>query len=137
MTTEQRQKNKRVLVVEDEPTISRVCQRVLAAQGFEVDIAMNGLIAMQMVNEKTYDLCLSDIKIPLMGGIEFYSQLTSERPELAGKIIFMSGDTLSGNTAELLKEAKRPFLPKPFVPDELLKIIRSVDLQMEAALETS
>jgi DNA-binding NtrC family response regulator len=62
MNTEQIRKN-RALVEADKSVISQVCQRVLLAAGFEVDIAMNGLIAMQMVNENTYDFCLSDIKI--------------------------------------------------------------------------
>jgi len=123
MVTDQIRK-KQVLVVEDEPAISRACQRVLTAEGFEVDIAMNGLIAMQMVNQKTYDLCLSDIKIPLMGGVEFFNHLTKEHIDLAERIVFTSGDILSGNTSEFLKEVKRPFISKPFSPDELKKVIK-------------
>jgi DNA-binding NtrC family response regulator len=96
------------------------------AEGFEVDIAMNGLIAMQMVNENTYDICLSDIRIPIMGGMEFYSHLTKEHPDLAERIIFTSGDILSGNTAEFLAQSKRPFLPKPFMRDDLIKIVRTL-----------
>jgi CheY-like chemotaxis protein len=114
---------KKVLVIEDEPVISRICQRVLTSEGYDVDTAMNGLVAMQLVHEKNYDLFLSDIKIPLMGGIEFYNHLKKEHPEMAEKIIFSSGDILSGNTDEFLKEANRPFLPKPFTPDQLRFIV--------------
>jgi CheY-like chemotaxis protein len=123
-------KKKRALVVEDEPIISRVCQRVLTAEGYEVDTAMNGLVAMEMVNQRSYDLCLSDIKIPLMGGIEFFSHLKKEHTDLADKIIFTSGDILGGNTADFLKKANRPFLPKPFTPDQL-RIIVNKTFDME------
>jgi len=115
---------KRALIVEDEPVISRVCERVLTNEGYEVDTAMNGEIALRMVKGKSYDLCLSDIKIPVMGGIEFYGYLKGEHSELINKIIFTSGDTLSGNTEEFLKNAHRPFLPKPFTPDQLRQIVQ-------------
>ncbi|HEY82645.1 MAG TPA: response regulator [Dehalococcoidia bacterium] len=52
---------KRILVVEDEPTISELCQRVLASKGFEVDIAANGKIAQDMVEKLDYKLLLIDI----------------------------------------------------------------------------
>jgi CheY-like chemotaxis protein len=123
---DQERVRKRALVLEDEPAISRACQRVLTAAGFEVDQAVNGLIAMKMVDEKSYDVCLSDIKIPVMGGIEFYYHLRREHPDLAARVIFTSGDILSGNTAEFLREARRPFLAKPFTPDTLLEAVKKV-----------
>jgi len=52
---------KRILVVEDEPAISDVCQRVLTGEGFEVDIAVNGKVAQGMIEEKQYDICLIDM----------------------------------------------------------------------------
>jgi two-component system NtrC family sensor kinase len=112
------------LIVEDEPAISRACQRVLMTEGFEVDIAMNGLIAIQMVNAKNYDLCLSDVCMPGMSGIELYRYLEEVRPDLANKMVFTTGDVLNRTTSEFLKEVKRPVLTKPFTLDELIKVIR-------------
>jgi CheY-like chemotaxis protein len=114
---------KRVLVVEDEPMISRVCRKTLTAGGFEVDIAINGLVAKEMLDKKTYDLCLTDIRTPVMNGIEFYRYLQKEHLDLAGKVIFTTGDVLSGNIDAFLREVNRPFLPKPFTPDELKKVV--------------
>ena len=115
---------RKALVVEDEPAISRACQKVLTAEGFDVDVAMNGFIAMKMVNEKTYDLCLSDIKIPGMGGIELFNKLKEHHSDLINTFIFMSGDILGGSTAHFLEEVKKPFLAKPFSPDELRNVLR-------------
>jgi DNA-binding NtrC family response regulator len=115
---------KTALVIDDELPISRACQRVLETEGFEVDIALNCLIAMKMVHERKYDFCLSDIRTPGMNGVEFYRYLEKACPDLTSKMVFTTGDVLSGNTSEFLKEVKRPCLSKPFTLAELIKIIR-------------
>jgi len=111
------------LVVEDEPMISRVCRKALMNNGFEVDIAINGLVAKKMVAERKYDLCLTDIRTPAMNGIELYRYLEKEYPALAERVIFTTGDVLSGNVNAFLKEVNRPFLPKPFSPSELAQVV--------------
>lgn len=115
---------KSAIVVEDEPLISRVCRRVLMAEGFDVDLAADGLIAKELIKTKFYDLCLSDIRTPEMNGVELYRYLEKEYPGLASKVIFTTGDVLSGNIGAFLKEVQRPFLAKPFTPDELKKVVQ-------------
>jgi DNA-binding NtrC family response regulator len=124
--TQENNNQKKVLVVEDEPIIGKVCQRTLTASGFKVDMAVNGLVAKKMVGEKSYDLCLSDIRTPEMNGIELFEYLEQEHPELACKMIFTTGDVLSNNIETFLKRVNRPFLAKPFSPDELRKVIGQV-----------
>jgi CheY-like chemotaxis protein len=115
---------KSVLVVEDEPGILRIYVRTLTAEGFQVDVAMNGQIGLGMWRRKNYDLCISDIKTPCMSGIELFQHLADENPEAVKKFIFATGDVLSGNTEEFLKATGRPYLPKPFTPEELRNIVR-------------
>jgi CheY-like chemotaxis protein len=115
---------KSVLVVEDEPGIAIVCLRILNAEGFRVDIAINGEIALDMWKEKKYDLCISDIRTPYMNGIEFFKRLTDQYPEAIKKFIFTTGDVMSGNVKEFLEETGKPYLPKPFTPEELRAIVR-------------
>lgn len=114
----------RILVVEDEPVISQVCARILSAEGFEVDIAINGQIAKDMVRKKRYALCLIDIRTPVMNGMELYQYLKEEYPELASRVLFTSGDVLSSSIAAFLREVNRPYLRKPFTPDELITAVR-------------
>jgi len=123
---------RRALVVEDEPVISRLCQRILIAEGFDVDIAMNGLIAKKMVDDKSYDLCVSDIRTPDMNGMQLYEYLEQEHPELARRVIFTTGDVMSGSIAQFLNENKRPFLPKPFTRDELKQAIRDAFAEIDS-----
>ena len=115
---------KTILVVEDEPAISEVCRRVLTSEGFRVEIAVNGLVAQNMIEKKQYDLCLIDIRTPQMNGKELYQWLKEKHQPLASRVIFTTGDVMGGDTQQFLEQAACPFLPKPFTPDELKAIMR-------------
>lgn len=115
---------KRILVVEDEPAISQVCRLVLTRDGFEVDTAVDGRMAQGMLREGDYDLILMDIRMPVMGGREFYQILEVQYPELVDRVIFATGDVIGNDTRKFLERSGRPFLPKPFTPDELKTIVR-------------
>ncbi len=115
---------KRILIVEDEPAICQVCLRTLTGEGFDVDVAANGAVAQDMLGKKEYDLCLVDIRTPIMNGRELYQHIKEEHPELANKVIFTTGDVLDDRLELLLREANRPYLPKPFTPDELIAAVR-------------
>lgn len=116
--------SKRILIVEDEPAICQVCLRTLTGEGFDVDVAANGAVAQDMLGKKEYDLCLIDIRTPIMNGRELYQHIKEEHPELANKVIFTTGDVLNDKLELLLRETNRPYLPKPFTPDELTAIVR-------------
>ena len=115
---------KRILIVEDEPAISDVCRRILTGEGFEMDIAVNGKVAQDMLKEKQYDLCLFDIRTPVMDGKELYQWLKEKHPQQASRVIFTTGDVMGGDTQSFLEQASRPFLPKPFTPAQLKAIMR-------------
>ena len=77
-----------------------------------------------MLEEKDYELCLIDIKTPVMNGKQLYQVIVGKHQKLAERVIFISGDTASEYTKHFLKVTGRPFLPKPFTPDELKAIVR-------------
>lgn len=122
---------KRILVVEDEPAIYQVCQRALTSEGFEVDIAVNGDVAQGMLGEKDYDLCLIDIRTPVMNGKQLYQVIIGKHPKLVNGTIFTTGDVIDGYTQRFFELARRPFLPKPFTPDELKTIVRETLKEIE------
>jgi len=115
---------KRILVVEDEPAISEICRRVLVSEGFAVSIAPDGKIAQDMIEKEEYGLCLIDIRTPAMSGMELYQWIMEKHPKLANGVILTSGDVMGGNIQDFLKHVARPFLPKPFTPDELRTTLR-------------
>ena len=123
---------KRILVVEDEPAISQVCLRVLTSERFEVDIAANGELAQAKLQEKDdYTLILIDIRTPVMNGKELYQWIKEKYPELTNGVIFTTGDVMGGDTQSFLELVGRPFLPKPFTPDELRTTVQQALSELE------
>lgn len=116
---------KSILVVEDEPNIAKICYQTLNSGRFEVDIAVNGRIAQRMVETKRYALCLVDIWIPEMTGIDFFYWLRERHPELAKRVIFTTGDLLNTEITQFIEQSGMPFLPKPFTPNELQDVLLS------------
>jgi len=110
---------KKALIIEDEPIVARVCSRILTANGIDVDIASNGLIAREYVYQNTYDLYISDIRMPEFNGIQFYRYLEQYYPVAKTRVIFTSGDVMNNDIKSFLNNLTTVFLPKPFTPQEL------------------
>ncbi len=118
--------NLRILVVDDEPVVANICQRMLTTEGFKVDIASNGKIAQQMLQNNHYDYCMIDVRMPIMNGDDLYRWLQEENPSLANRVIFTSGDVINTSTRNFLAQNERPFLSKPFTPDDLINTVRQL-----------
>jgi C4-dicarboxylate-specific signal transduction histidine kinase len=92
----------RVLIVEDEEPVRRPMTRYLTRKGADVVEAGDGAAALTLLRERAADVILADLRMPRMGGMELYAQLEEERPELAARVLFLSGDVSqlaeSGNT---------------------------------------
>jgi CheY-like chemotaxis protein len=115
---------KRILAIDDEPIISRVSLRVLKADGFDVDVAGNGLAAKALAGKVEYDLYLCDIRMPEMNGMEFYEYLRKAHPGCESRVIFVSGDTMNHEVKTFLSDKSNLFLMKPFTPEELRAVIQ-------------
>jgi len=122
---------KRILIVDDEPAICQLCQRVLTGEGFEADIAVNGKAAQDMIEEQQYHLFLIDIRLPVMTGKELYQWLEEKHPQLASRVIFTTGSVIGGDTLSFLEQTGRPSLPKPFTPAQLKAIMRDALKEVE------
>ena len=66
-----------------------------------------------------------------MDGKQLYQAIIAKHPKLAKRVIFTTGDVLEGDTQRFLELAGRPFLAKPFTPDELKTIVREALRQIE------
>ena len=120
----------KILIVEDEPVICKVCQRVLVKEGFEVDVAVDGEAAQGMMGRQDYDLYLVDVRTPVMNGKQLYQYIEDEHPELVNRVIFTTGDLIGDDTQGFLKLTGRPCLPKPFTSSELKDIVRETLMQV-------
>ena len=116
--------NSRILLVEDESGIRRICRRVLIAEGYQVDVAAHGAIAEEMLMEEDYDLILVDIKTPVMNGKQLYQYIRERHPGLIDRVVFTTGDVIGNDTQSFLEQAGRPVLLKPFTPGDLKATVK-------------
>ncbi len=81
-----------VLIIEDEEGVRRPMARFLARRGAEVEEATDGVDGLRRLRVRAPDVILVDLRMPRMGGIELYAQLEQQRPDLAARVLFLSGD---------------------------------------------
>ncbi len=103
----------RILVVDDEPMIVDLLTDVLAGAGHQVDGAADGSEACRMASSGAYDLVITDVRMPRMNGMDLYRNLLSVRPEMARRVLFMTGDLMDREVARFLTETGAPTLYKP------------------------
>ena len=114
----------RILVVEDESSVLEVIQRALMRNGYSVDGAENGIDGLKRLEVQHYDLIICDIRMPGMGGIEFFQEVEKKDQELARRIIFTSGDTVNAGSQNFIKLTGSTLLLKPFELDNLLQVVQ-------------
>jgi two-component system NtrC family sensor kinase len=109
----------RILVVDDEPHIIHYMRATLEAWGHTVAVASNGTEALAQATAQPFDVVITDLRMPELGGRELYEALEQEHPAIARCVVFSTGDTVGGDTLRFLETAGRPFLRKPFTLAEL------------------
>jgi PAS domain S-box-containing protein len=115
-----------VLVVEDEASLRDLLVDALSEGGFLVEAASTGEEAIQLVERRNFDAVISDIKMPGIGGKELYLYIQKHHPEIAEKIVFITGDVLSRDTQSFLQITNSRFIEKPFSPDALVVLLNDM-----------
>jgi signal transduction histidine kinase/CheY-like chemotaxis protein len=115
----------RVLLVEDDPAVVNVVLRTLGDSN-SVEVAADGADGLRRARAGAYDLVLCDLRMPAVGGLELHRRLSEQRPELAARLLFISGDTSSAATRRELQATGQPLLTKPFRPEELYAAIAAM-----------
>jgi PAS domain S-box-containing protein len=110
----------RLLVVDDEADLAALMRDLLESAGYDVATAESGAIALELLDTARFDAIVSDLRMPDMDGAGLWRQVSARHPELAGRMLFVTGDTLSPNARQFLKDAKGLSLDKPFSKADLL-----------------
>ncbi len=113
----------RVLVIDDEPHIQHYMQATLEAWGHEVAIAVDGAEGLERATHDPFDVIISDLRMPALGGREMFEALQQQNPDAAERVVFSTGDTVRGNTLQFLESLGRPYLRKPFSLAELRSVL--------------
>ena len=113
-----------ILVVDDESGITSALEYLLQGDGYQVETAANGRMAIEKLRERTYDLLLSDLRMPELDGMGLYEELAQHYPHLLSRLIFLTRDTLNAETTRRLEQVGAPRLSKPFTATEVRRVVQ-------------
>ena len=116
----------RILVVEDQPAVAQMLAEVLEADGHEVETAANGLLALDKIEARPYDLIISDLRMPELDGVGLYREIKRRQPALLSRFLFVSGTADQPEYRRFLAESAVPILAKPFAVADLQRLTRQV-----------
>ncbi len=117
----------RVLLVDDEPALVRVVQQLLADEDYDVVTVGSGNDAMALLDrDPAFDVILCDLMMEHGSGADLYAHVRSARPDMAERIIFMTGGTFRQETRDFLARVSNPCLDKPFNLDELIQTVAHI-----------
>jgi len=115
-----------ILIVDDEPEVVSILAEILADDAHLVETTYSGLAALDKLRDGTYDLIISDLRMPHLDGPGLYREIARRHPQLIRRMIFVTGDTLGPESAEFLRQSAAPTFGKPFVPDDVRRVIHQV-----------
>jgi PAS domain S-box-containing protein len=114
-----------VLLVDDEPEVVIMLKEILAKDGYEVVTSGDGMEALQLLEDRRFDAILCDIRMPRLDGPSLLRALQERNPELARKLLLMTGDVL--RAADVLPpDISACLLEKPLDPAEVRRRVRDL-----------
>lgn len=123
--------SKRLLIVDDEPNLLRALEAYLSSEGFEVSTARSGTEALTKVAQAVPDLIVSDIRMPGMNGYELARHFRDSARTALVPIVFLTAKGETDDRIEGFRAGVDAYVTKPFVPDELLAVIKNIISRVE------
>ena len=119
----------RALIIDDEGTIRTALRRYFSRRGWTVDEAEDGRVALATLDSAdavSYDVIISDLKMPGLTGIELHDRLRTSHPQLLGRLVFSTGDVASPQAAEFVRRTTCTVLQKPFELAALGELVEQI-----------
>jgi putative two-component system response regulator len=126
----------RILIVDDEPIVRRLCRYTLQGQGLQCDEAVNGVMALELLKTCNYDLVISDSEMPEMTGMTLLKSLRENPPSQNLKVIMFSGRASADEMAQFLAHGADDYLTKPLSISQFLSRVKAA-LRLKAAQDRS
>jgi DNA-binding NtrC family response regulator len=114
----------RILLIEDERSVAAFLRKALESRGYEVAFCSSAAEGLQLLASGQFNGVISDFRTP--GGVtgaDVRDWIHRHRPELASRIVFITGDTASPETATLLAQGQTPCVEKPFRVQQLMDAV--------------
>jgi two-component system NtrC family sensor kinase len=113
-----------VLLIEDEPAVMAYVRAALERNGYQVVPAESGADALRLLASGQFHGVISDMRTPGgVDGAQVHAWIATHRPELASKLVFITGDIASEETAATLRQTGAPCVEKPFRVQQLISVV--------------
>jgi two-component system cell cycle sensor histidine kinase/response regulator CckA len=113
-----------ILIVEDEAALASAMADALSDVGYVTERAADGEEALARITDRRFDLVICDLKMPRLDGRAFHRRLSTIEPEMAKRVVFVSGEVDLGGSEEFFRESGCRWLAKPFRLADLLNVVR-------------
>jgi len=114
----------KILVLDDDPSLAEMLAETLLILGHQASSCQDSTEALDLLKTQTFDLIISDYRMPGLDGCGFYQRVRSTMPDLANRIVFLTGDALNHTTQAFLESTGNAYLTKPFRLDDVREVIR-------------
>ena len=113
-----------VLLIEDEPAVMALVRAVLEGHGYAVVSTESGADALRLLAESDFHGVVSDMRTPGgVDGAQVYAWIATHRPELASRLVFITGDIANEETAATLRRTGAPCVEKPFRVHDFIAVV--------------
>ncbi|MHC4472009.1 MAG: sigma-54-dependent transcriptional regulator, partial [Planctomycetota bacterium] len=129
------EKDLRVLVVDDEPKIRQLLQRLLEREGYRVSTAGDGAAALEEILRERPALVITDLKMPGMDGVELLKRARSIDPDLP--VVLITAYASMETAVEALREGVDDYITKPFSINEMKKVVGRILTNRTLAAENA
>jgi DNA-binding response OmpR family regulator len=123
-----------ILVIDDESIVQESCKRILLPEGYAVESAYTGQEGLGRLADSSYDLVITDLKMPGISGMEVLKKIKHDDPDIG--IIMITGYSTTETAVEAMKLGAFDYLPKPFTPDELMSAVSKALEKKKLLLDT-
>jgi len=106
-----------ILVMEDNLNVAKGLEMVLNEEGYTVNLAGTGELAMEAFRQKRFDLLVADLRLPDIDGMEVIRKVKEQKPET--EVIVITGYGTTAKAVAAMKLGVHDFLPKPFTEDQI------------------
>jgi len=113
-----------VLLIEDEPAVMALVRAVLEGHGYAVVPTESGAEALRLLEARNFHGVVSDMRTPGgVDGAQVYAWIAAHRPDLARRLVFITGDIANEETAATLRRTGAPCVEKPFRVRDFLAVV--------------
>jgi CheY-like chemotaxis protein/glycine cleavage system H lipoate-binding protein len=123
----------KILCVDDEEVILGSFRKILVLDGYSIDTVETGQEALGLIQKHHYDFVFTDLKMPLMDGVEVTKSVKHIRPDI--DVIIITGYASVETAVETMRYGAMDYVQKPFTEDELLAFVKKILIKRQDKIQ--